>query len=254
MSAPITLRRATNADLPRMTRILVDAFAQGPWGRFLFPPHLKVNPGDADELAWRQYTIASGLDSPARDTVVACQEGLGGNGEEEIVGWAQWIDLAAPKGSGLNPEEMKAKMDRDLGPNPAGLDTAALDTLRSEGQQLEKSFEEFLGTERAKASLRELFSLYKPRLKVQWLISTASTELNYLCIDPKHQRKGIGRLLAKEGLERAASQGRDVCLRSTPEGRLLYLALGFVQVCEQKVVRGSQYAMVLKAPNVARTE
>lgn len=152
MSATITLRRATNADLPRMTRILVDAFASGPWGQFLFPPHLKVNPGDGDEFAWRQYTIASGLESPARDTIVACQDG-----EEEIVGWAQWIDSAAPKGSGLNPEEMKAKMDRDLGPNPAGLDTAALDTLRSEGQQLEKSFEEFLGTERANKSFREPF-------------------------------------------------------------------------------------------------
>lgn len=159
MSARITLRRATNADLPRLTRILVDAFAQGPWGRFLFPPHLKVNPGDHDEFAWRQYTIASGLDSPARETVVACQEGLGENGEEEIVGWAQWIDLAAPKGSGLNPDEMKAKMDRDLGPNPAGLDTVALDTLRSEGQQLERSFEQFLGAERAKSSLGELFCL-----------------------------------------------------------------------------------------------
>lgn len=150
-----------------MTRILVDAFAQGPWGRFLFPPHLKVNLGDTDEVAWRQYTIASGLDSPARDTVVACQKGEGQREKEgeEIVGWAQWIDLAAPKGSGLNPEEMKAKMDRDLGPNPAGLDTTALDTLRSEGQQLERSFEEFLGTERAKVSLRKLPFLCQKKSK-----------------------------------------------------------------------------------------
>jgi hypothetical protein len=179
MAAPIqevvTLRRATNADLPRMTRLLVDAYAPGPWGRFLFPDHLKVKPRDGDEVAWRLYTIAAGLDSPARDTVLACQQvkkkkqqqqqqlGADGDGDgggeepaERILGWAQWIDLAAPKGSGLNPDEMKAKMDRDLGPSPAGLDSAALDTLRREGQQLEKSFEEFLGPERAGASLREL--------------------------------------------------------------------------------------------------
>ena len=155
MSVSTTLRRATKADLPRMTRLLVDAYAPGPWGRFLFPPHLKVKPGDGDEVAWRLYTITAGLDSPARDTVLACQ--AGGDGEEILVGWAQWIDLAAPKGSGLNPEEMKARMDRDLGPNPAGLDSAALDTLRSEGQQLEKRFEEVLGAGRANASLREQF-------------------------------------------------------------------------------------------------
>lgn len=148
MSATITLRRATRADLPRITRMLVDAFAPGPWGRFLFPEHLRVNPGDRDEVAWRQYTLEAGFDSPARDTVLACQG-------DETVGWAQWIDVAAPKGSGLNPEEMKAKMDRDLGPNPPGLDSAALDTLRTGGQELEKKFEEFLGAERAGASLRE---------------------------------------------------------------------------------------------------
>ncbi|KAG8163531.1 hypothetical protein KVR01_006828 [Diaporthe batatas] len=223
MSATTTLRRATRADLPRMTRMLVDAFAPGPWGRLLFPEHLRRNPGDQDEVAWRQYTIAAGLDSPARETIVACQG-------DETVGWAQWIDLAAPKGSGLNPQEMKAKMDRDLGPNPAGLDSAALDMLRTEGQELEKKFEEFLGAERAAASL----------------------QLNYLVIDPKHQRQGIGRLLAKEGLDRAASQGKDVCLRATPEGRPLYLALGFEEIYEQKVVGESQYAMVMIAPDLAK--
>lgn len=76
--------------------------------------------------------------------------------------------------------------------------------------------------------------------------------LNFLVIDPEHQRKGIGKLLAKEGLDRAASQGIDVCLRSTPEGRPLYLALGFTEVREEKVIGESQYAMVWKASDVVR--
>ena len=160
MSPPITLRRATKADLPRMTRVLVDAYAPGPWGRFLFPPHLKVKPGDGDELAWRQYTISSGLDSPAWDTVLACStEGQGQGKGEDIVGWAQWTDLTAPKGSGLNPEEMKAKTGTNLRSGPAGLDVEHLDTLRREGQQLEESFDKFLGADRAKTSWREQLSL-----------------------------------------------------------------------------------------------
>ncbi|POS77111.1 hypothetical protein DHEL01_v204488 [Diaporthe helianthi] len=236
MTTPTTIRRATRADLPLMARMLVDAFAPGPWGRFLFPGHLRVTPGDEDEVAWRQHTLAEGLDSPARDTVLACQ----GQGDGEIVGWSQWIDLAAlTKGSGgggLNPEEMKVKTDdRDSGlargPNPPGLDLDALNTLRTEGQELEKKFKEFLGAERAAASL----------------------QLNYLVVEPKHQRKGIGRLLVKEGLDQAARQGRDVCLRATPEGRPLYLALGFEEICEQKVIGGSQYAMVMKAPDLDKT-
>lgn len=69
------------------------------------------------------------------------------------------------------------------------------------------------------------------------------TGLSYLAIDPKHQRKGIGRRLTQEGLDRAASQGRDVSLRASPEGRLLYLTMGFKEVCEGTVMGGSQYSM-----------
>lgn len=148
-----TLRRATKADLPRMVRILLDAFSPGPWGRFLFPPHLKVRPGDGDEFDWRLYMISMGLESPGRDTVLACAEGEAG--EEEIVGWAQWIDMSAAAKGGMSPEVARARMERDLGPNPAGLDAGALATLQREGQHLEGSFEEFLGSERSKASWRE---------------------------------------------------------------------------------------------------
>lgn len=43
-----------------------------------------------------------------------------------------------------------------------------------------------------------------------------------------------------------------MCLRATPQGRRLYLALGFEQVREQKVIGESQFAMVLKASNLTR--
>ncbi|KKY32446.1 putative gnat family [Diaporthe ampelina] len=227
-----TLRRATRADLPRMVRILLDAYAPGPWGRCIFPPHLKVKPGDGDEFDWRLYMVSAGLDSPGRDTILACEGGEEEEEEEEIVGWAQWIDLvASSRGGGASREDMNARLERELGASPAGLDKEALERLSAEGRLLEKSFGEFLGTERAKESLH----------------------LNYLVIDPNHQRKGIGRLLAQDGLERAAGQGRDVCLRSTPEGRPLYLALGFRQVLEQKVIGESQYAMVWTAYDPARS-
>lgn len=147
------LRRATRTDLPRMVRILLDAFAPGPWGRTLFPPHLKVKPGDGDEFDWRLYMISSGFDSPGRETFLACEVEAQ---REQIVGWAQWIDLPATrKGGGMSREEMKAKMVRDLGANPAGLDGEAFERLGSGGQQLEKSFDESLGIERSSASWRE---------------------------------------------------------------------------------------------------
>lgn len=69
-------------------------------------------------------------------------------------------------------------------------------------------------------------------------------ELHYLSIDPQHQRKGVGRVLAKEGLGRASAEGRDVWLRATVEGRRLYLSLGFEEVGEGRVCGQRQIAMV----------
>lgn len=168
MPLTTTLRRATKADLPRMVRILLDAYGPGPWGRFLFPPHLKVKPGDGDEFDWRLYMISMGLESPGRDTVLACAEGE----EEEIVGWAQWIDMSAAAKGGMSPEVARARMERDMGPNPAGLDAGALSTLQREGQHLEGSFEEFLGPERSKASWREshpaMLHFWKETTRASW--------------------------------------------------------------------------------------
>ncbi|KAL1873146.1 hypothetical protein Daus18300_003965 [Diaporthe australafricana] len=208
----ITIRRATRAELPRMARILLDAFASGPWGQSLFPPHLKVKPGDGDQFDWRLSMMSSAFDSPGREHVVACEAG------EEAVGWAQWVDSGADL-EGKTSAEVKDEA------SPPGLDTEALGRLGREGRYLEKRCDEYLRIERSKQS---------------WL-------LNYLAIDPKHQRKGIGRRLTQEGLDRAASRGRDVSLRASPEGRLLYLTMGFKEVCEGKVMGGSQYSMVWSA-------
>lgn len=123
-----------------MARVLVDAFAPGPWGRFLFPPHLKVKPGDGDELDWRLYMISSGFDSPGRETVLACE--VEAQREEEIVGWAQWIDMPASRGGGggMSREEMKAKMISDLGANPAGLDGGGVRQAAQWGRAAREEF------------------------------------------------------------------------------------------------------------------
>lgn len=130
-----------------MTRILLDAFASGPWDQYVCPPHLKVKPGDGDVFDWRMHTLSSTLESPGRDTVLACRGGAGAEGEE-IVGWAQWLDLGASTGAGgsSSPEEAQAT---------AAIDKEALGRLRREGLQLEESLGDFLGAERSKKSWRE---------------------------------------------------------------------------------------------------
>lgn len=51
--------------------------------------------------------------------------------------------------------------------------------------------------------------------------------LKILSIDPEHQRKGLGTLLVKWGVERANKEGVDAWLESSPMGKGAYLKAGF---------------------------
>ncbi|ROW01861.1 hypothetical protein VMCG_05565 [Cytospora schulzeri] len=225
MSYIITIRRADPSDLPQMASVLIRAFSPGPWSRYLFPPHLRVKPGNADEFDFRLHMLSSKFGSPGREHVCATIQ-YPGEEKEVVVGWAQWID---PEGQmGLDEEKTwkKAGKEGDSAVNMAGLDREALGRLTREGELLEKRLEEYLGEDGTKQS----------RL------------LNLLLIDPSHQREGLGRLLAQNGLIPAARAGKSVRLRSTPEGRPLYLSLGFEDVCQQEVIGQMQYGMVWRAP------
>ncbi len=63
-----------------------------------------------------------------------------------------------------------------------------------------------------------------------------------LAIDPTHQRRGVGRMLAQHGLDLAAKEGRDVFLIATPEGKPLYQSLGFRELVEPYDVLGTTYS------------
>lgn len=229
----MSIRRATRSNLPEMASLLINAFAPGPWSRYLFPPHLRVKPGDGDELDFRLHMLSSKFDSPGREHVCATVR-QSGEEKEVLVGWAQWIDSEGQ--ADLDEEQRKKKegemeAEPGLGAHIPGLDKDALSRLTKEGGLLEKRLVEYLG-ERG---------------------TTHSRLLKLLLVSPSYQRRGIGRLLAREGLEHAARENKEARLRSTPEGRPLYLALGFEDVCAQKVIGETQYGMVWRAPIAAKS-
>lgn len=155
--SPNSLRRATPSDLPQMASLLISAFSPGPWSRYLFPPHLRVRPGDADELEYRLHVLSSKFDSPGREHVCATVRHPGEE-KEDIVGWAQWIDSEGR--TGLDEEEKKKKKgemeaEPGSGAHMAGLDKEALRRLTKEGELLEKRLEEYLGEGGTKRSRRE---------------------------------------------------------------------------------------------------
>lgn len=172
----VTIRPATPTDLPRMAALLIQAFSPGPWGRHLFPPELRVQPGGADELAFRLRQLTSRFHQPGSQHVCAVSvvgnSGAGGKfkmnemgeGEEEegdegevVVGWAQWIDGAGGQ-KGLNEDgaEDRKEKEKETAHDP-GLDRAALDMLAREGDAVERRLEAYLGEEGTTNTRRELF-------------------------------------------------------------------------------------------------
>lgn len=69
------------------------------------------------------------------------------------------------------------------------------------------------------------------------------TALNSICVDATRRRKGIGKMLVRWGIDRAAEKGQDVWLISAPTGRALYASMGFEQVAEGSRCGQAEYVM-----------
>ena len=60
--------------------------------------------------------------------------------------------------------------------------------------------------------------------------------LMYMCVEPKHQRKGAGTLLVRWGLERCEELGIPAFLEASEDGVPMYDKLGYLAVATPKAV------------------
>ncbi|KAH6996036.1 acyl-CoA N-acyltransferase [Ilyonectria sp. MPI-CAGE-AT-0026] len=210
---PITLRDATPQDIPAIAKICTAAFhpTTDIITRTLFPPHLKASDAGDDEAAysWRAARKSHSMESKRNIMMVAVDGDLNG----EIVGFALWE-------SPVNPEDPLQTAPAYPEP-PSTLDQAAYAELRSV----------------ASADAKETFG--EQGTRDVW-------HLDYIGIDPKHQRRGIGKMLVDWGVKRAASDGRDCYLIATPAGRPLYLAFQFEDIRTVDIFGVPHYSMILR--------
>ncbi|KAK4118627.1 acyl-CoA N-acyltransferase [Parathielavia appendiculata] len=217
---PLLVRPATEADSTRSGIIGRDAF-RDIFHESLFPPHLahKSETGDLelDEAQWRTTRNLRRI-RDGQPTFVVLDAAEDASTAEEVVAVAHWQPpLQTP------PSAAATFATKD--PVPGSLD-------------LKKAEEIF------RVMTDETTKVLGP----DWHENTWF--LVHLAVDPNHQRRGIGKMLVRYGLDLAQKDGKDAFLISTPAGRGMYRSVGFRDVGEPFPICGiPHYPMMWTKPD-----
>ncbi|KAH8894236.1 putative GNAT family acetyltransferase [Thozetella sp. PMI_491] len=208
----IELRQAKQTDIAAIVQVGCAAFdpALDAIVRRLFPAHLQPG-GQLDEdrqAKWLTRRLAGALDSPDAVLMVA-EEGT------EIVGAALWVaphaeDDKGDAGAPQPPRVPPPNMDREAAGELRGVLTRSAVAALGDG-----------GSDNA------------------W-------ELDFLAVDPKQQRRGIGKSLVTWGMEKAKQASKDCYLVATSDGLPLYLAVGFEGIGELEIFGIPHTQMVIR--------
>ncbi|KAG8157282.1 hypothetical protein KVR01_012990 [Diaporthe batatas] len=220
MKENLKIRYARKNELPTMAQLSVTAFRHS--GRqvnaALFPQHLRINPGDSDEIDFSASTMAMNFEKKNHHYIVVADE------QEGILGWAEWTSGEDPAVD-ITPEEREKKRAEGIARLPKSMDLQAAQKLGQEAADLSKRLKEALGEDQYQNS---------------WSLSS-------VVVDPAHQRKGVGKMLTRWGMERAAEENKAVHFLSSPTGAHLYRAMGFVEVGSGEILGGVENAFIKRA-------
>ncbi|KAL6863558.1 acyl-CoA N-acyltransferase [Trichoderma novae-zelandiae] len=232
----LRLRPARDEDIPAMAALEVAAFLDSPMRRAMFPERLRIKPGVQDQLEWNMARMRKGLADPNLHYLVVLTD-VPDRGEI-IVGCAEWSAPAGDDadgegrgdgvegedgGRGGKSEEERAKdLELRMARLPPFLDKSALLDANDEVLELiAKSKDAFQGQNRHK----------------MWT-------LNSISVDGDYRGIGVGKMLARWGMEQADKDKAGIWIISSPLGLQLYKSLGFAQVADGSRLGEPQYLML----------
>ncbi|KAI1819638.1 acyl-CoA N-acyltransferase [Xylaria intraflava] len=184
---PLELQPAVEADAERAAQIEKDAYARNPFLPVFFPGPFPEPPAGRNVRA--EELRATLLSNPSvRWWKVVDTDIEPSKDNEQMIGFAQWN---INDGSFLVPEAR---------------------TFDGPGMNVEACEAVFGG----------LQSIRNKRLETK-----KHVHLRMLHVDPKHQRRGAGKMLVMWGVEESGRLGLPAFLESSTEGHSLYLTCGF---------------------------
>ncbi|KAK0632894.1 hypothetical protein B0T14DRAFT_505385 [Immersiella caudata] len=233
MMTSYRVRDATPADAIAIIHITSQAFSASDSKARLrrFPERLKTATSDQEIFDWRVNSLRRDLDRTkfpdSLHAVVVCD-----GDAEKVVGWVEW--QAPSDGNTHEPAQGTSTMSVEEsiqtasaldGGSPPGMD------LDAQRESMEAVNELVLGT------------LGESPNKNMWIIQGVAVSIS-------HQRRGIGSMLVRWGLEKAEASGRDACLVASGPGRQLCLSLGFDDLGHKEILGEIQYSMIKRIPSL----
>lgn len=203
-SSSFGLRLATSEDIPGIAKAMSRAFKHdAPFVDVFYPDH--DTPEGQAAAARNIGAYWQGYKSNA-DLIVAIPEHSGGS--DEIMGFALWTYMSS-----------------SMNLSPAELDSTP-----------------FAKSESDATFARQLWRSYIVPRRTAVLEASEIRNgdgiwvLEYLAVDPSHQRKGVGERLVGWGLDKAHADGTWAIVEATPAGQPAYKKYGF-----QTVIHSMQF-------------
>ncbi|KAL7805065.1 acyl-CoA N-acyltransferase [Trichoderma aethiopicum] len=226
----IHIREATPDDLPAIARIASAAFhpSTDVIAARLFPAQLQQQESirDNDVYTWRYAKKTASLSSPDAVMVVAVDDSLPVT--DQVVGFGLW-DVYEYKPKAAHNARADTESEKAANQPRTAVQEVPPPSFNQEAYAELRAI--------VSADHQEMFG--ERGIKDVW-------HLDYLGVDPQHQRKGIGRMLLDWGLSRAASENKDCYLTATPAGRPLYTKRGFEVVRTVPIFGVLHHSMIFR--------
>jgi GNAT superfamily N-acetyltransferase len=210
-----TLVSPTASDIPRIATIQQAAFAEDP-----LTIAALANVSKEDYISWCHQVHSRPDPPPGYKLEFVCAKNTDTG---EIAGWAQW---AIPLEDG---EEWKGDEKREKVPLPKGADKMMWNDF----------FESIQNHERRIMEGRKHWGMSPTLCSGSWPSAASITVLFILVVDPDFQRRGIGKALVSDGVQKAHAQGLPLFICASPKGVFLYKSLGF-EVKDTPKVTGAE--------------
>ncbi|KAI9036171.1 GNAT family N-acetyltransferase [Aspergillus affinis] len=231
----LELLPVTEADTARIHEIIFEAFESDPLHILMFPREHASN--------YKEYmheSLRSKLRDPTTTSLKVVDKTL--TGDASIIGYARWkFPIDQDQSQQQTPTSQENQTSEEEKPKSPNVPFPA----------------------HANKQLMDFFGSQITKLRGQFVDPSRDFVLDFLATDPKHQGRGVGKVMLKYGLDELDRRGNEAkaYLESTAAGMPVYKKIGFaplgsidIPLAEFGIEDGGVYSSIVMGRDAQKVE